>query len=258
MRFPHRVRINDPRNRQPPKGVAYDAAKYDILLLDFNPDFQEDDVAILNANNKEPENVKAVFYDVPALVTTSDDGTRNLASTTYAVRIPAKAFFDARTYLEAERERSLDSFGYETNAALLQTAITLTPNGFEPVAAGSLNSSYLEPKLRTRTLSLDPVPNFVNPFTDRIVPGGLAWFYNRATIRASGVFPPIKSWENDITEKQRRDTVRDTQYENINRYPINGVYAELVRLYPFGLQVTRIDAYSDIVEIRCIETLNYL
>ena len=243
MRFPHRVRFHDPRNRQPPEGVAYNAVNYDLIRQ--TGENRDKTIAELNANNAEPKDVSYPTFDVPALVSMTDDGNRDKNETAYSIRIPLKSFNDIKIHFENERRRSLDNFGYSVD--LPDPLFSLREGSNNPLtlaARRAIASANLTTRVSIRTLTISPDPKFPNPFTDRIIPG---LYYYRADFNViEGVIPPMRMFSDSESEEFSSYLTGPNAYVNLGP----GYFA--------FLPIRRVDTFLDMVDFRCIEPLPYL
>ena len=270
MRFPHRVRISDPRNRQPPEGVAYDAKLYDLLRIAeirWPRDATEETILPqLSANNVEPDGITSPFFDVPALVTMTNDGDNNNFSTTFSIRVPIKEYRQAKNYLNGQREVSIKNYGYQQDGRAREEFRVYTLGLPSNPAISSLPSSYLVERVNFNQAFIGPVPGEEDPFSERFVPGQLYYALGLDDIDFEGVIPPVKEWDL----RQRRidpDSLLSRPSPGWWFFQLRGTVsgggARIMAVrpesnYPAGLFIRRFDAYEDMVELRCEETLNFL
>lgn len=249
MRFPHRVRISDPRNRQPASGKSYVATNYDFIRQYGTLDV----VGMPNYETVivEPKDASSPIYDVSALVSMTDDGDRDKETISFSIRIPISQFNKCREFFIKERARSLNDFGYVRQRAdpirfyNLGNEITL-----ETVNELSLSSARLENVVNARYLSVQPVPGFPNPFLNRAIKGTFAYDVtvdsNTGIPTFRGLFPPIKSIVSS----------GGIVLETAGRSP--NIRVNLGDGYEIYFEVRRIDTFLDVVELRCFEALPYL
>ena len=241
MRFPHRVRITDIRNRQPPEGVAYNAVNYDLLRQNLKLDTRI--TTDYKTSRVEPPNVTTPFYDLPALVNMTNDGDRDKTAVTYSIKVPLSSFNKAKEYLESERNRSIEKFGYSEERA--ESVLFFSNQGIQNISRGSLGSATIGKKLSIQYLTISEVPNHPNPFTTRAVAG--VFYYRFTSGIIDGIFPPIQRL--GVTGD---DLITFTTADNVL------LTADLGPGYEVFFQIRRADTYLDMVEFRCIESLPYL
>ena len=284
MRFPHRVRITDPRNRQPPEGVAYVAWKYDYINLPSQADFL--DLNLEDGTFVEPPNSEPVSIEVDALVNMVDDGDNNQDFVAYSVKVPSAEVTRAGAYFREQRQRSQAEFGYVESYQLSpnnfyrgftlnrggtnvsawrgnqRTAIqfSVDPNtelGPLIVIGDAMGSSEIPTRnLDVSLLSFAGTGSGDSPLDGRARAGTAEFRLSTQNNSSSltGLWPPIANWSptrlNDFYRKlEQQITGDDVTYRT---YWVgfgdqaDGRYWG----YPFTLSAYRMDTFPDLVDFR--------
>lgn len=288
MQYPHRVRIIDPRNRQPPQGVAYNAKAYDVIrtgggdLTEFMSDSDTakyedagaaERMALINQYLTEPEGAEPVSIDVQALVTTVDDGTRNIAKQAYSVKVPAKEMRRASDYLLAQRKFSIDNYGYQP---IIDRRLSLVNNdgifwrGSSRggsyryiVTSQAIPSSVLAVDPDTLNLSIAGTGNNDSPIDKRTIRNIIPWTntFNGNDWEMAGSYPPVVFWKQtgNLIDLPIRTAVKNGPASNII-YGWFGTNELDPKQWTFGqfLKIDRVDPFPDMVDIRCSQEFSIL
>ena len=249
MRYPHRIRLVDVRNRQPSQGAAYNAINYDLLkIIDANAVIPGDDSdikvveAYLNANHVEPPNSAPVTFDVDSLITVSDDGDRNLNNATLNVRIPVSQIERARAFFIRQRQRSLTDFGYTTTSTNI-TFISFGPNDIGQITRATenaLGSSVLYGDIDVDQISMGPIDKRSGILSDLVSNAVANFTIDRRGPTFSGFIPPTIAWKDE-----------GRNFSNIPSYRYD-VIVDVGAGYPWQLSLSRVDRYPDNYSFRAI------
>lgn len=288
MRYPHRVRIIDPRNRQPPPGVAYNAKAYDVIrtggytLTEFLPDpqaFVDGDyperVRLVNKHLTEPEGSAPVFIDVQALVTTVDDGTRNINKEAFSVKVPRSEISKAGTYLATQREKSISDYGYQTVIdrspfRLTSTSVTWRGNGAQStitlfLSSEATPSSVISANPNTLKLTIAGAGDNSSPLDGKVLLNLIPWTKTQQTgtdFVLNGDFPPVIEWtaQEEVLGLPLRTQVQLGLNRNNSAYAKFGKNVLDVQTWGYDnyLKIDRVDEYPDMVDIRCSQEVGIL
>ena len=254
MRFPHRVKFIDVRNRQPPQGVAYDAAKYDVIqVVNANepiPDIDRGDDAAarayLNANNVEPEGTTSPEIDVAALITAADDGDRNLDAVRLNIRVPMREIARVRKFFDEKRKESINNYGYKETFEIENRYINLglfqSPSTFGASISSALGSGLLNSITGINYLTMAASDDDSGILSD-LVSESVAQYDidSNLTPQFLGLLPPVREWQTPNSFDRRF----------IAGY-LYSVYVDLGPGYIWKLQITRVDRYPDMMSFRII------
>lgn len=296
MRYPHRIRLVDPRNRQPPQGVAYNALAYDVIRLGGNSELEfipnefhkdyvgdgknnaikfNDRLVYVTRYMTEPKNSTNVSIDVQALVTAVDDGTRNTAREAFSVKIPRQEMKRAAKFLTDQRKFSLENYGYQL--ALDRSPYKTSGNnilwkgsrtGNVPVqilSSNHLSSSVLFLLPDSLNLTVTATGNEDSPLDGRIIRTIVPWTIERLDGNASAIsgdLPPVKKW----TKFAEPFTLPIQTQVDRGLGTLNLMYAwfgedslnDTDWGYDTYLKIDRIDPFPDMVDIRCSQDYSIL
>lgn len=284
MRYPHRVRFTDPRNRQPPEGVAYAAWKYDYINLPSRPEFRELDLQ--DGTFVEPSGSEVASIEVDALVTMVNDGDNNQDFVAYSVKVPSAEVSRAGDHFREQRVRSQEEFGY---AEIISTSPNEFYRGINLSGAGQNLLAWRGNKRTAIALSLDPnsslgplmaidnatgssdlparnldvaLLSISGTFNDpsplnRRARSGVAEYKETVSNSYSlltGFWPPIASWSttkrNDFYRKMEQEIAGNdnsyrTYWVGFGAQADEGYWG-----YPYTLTTYRVDTFPDMVDFR--------
>lgn len=251
MRFPHRVVISDPRNRQPPAGVSYVASRYDVVRYRaiFNSSGRRfnnegDVIDYLNQDHTEPVDSEPVKIEVPALISMTNDGDRNLSNIAYSIRMPITEYKKAQEFLNDQRQFSREQYGYTSEP--LPRVLVRRGLDLDIVTLQAVSSSELALRVPLNELSVEIPTTLKNPFAIRNPETYLEYNFDISDDVEDGItgfIPPAQSWGDGDVHLWR----------STNNRPFSTKVTLRDFAYKFSLFVSRIDTYEDLVEFRCFD-----